>query len=186
MLSVVIATHESERALLPTLSALVGGAVAGLVREVIVADAGSNDATAAIADGAGCRVLESTQVHGARLRAAAQAARALWLLFLRPGVVLEPSWVEETRRFMEDAERRRHSYAAVFRAETDRLGALKAMPLLRGLGATPNPSQGLVIARRLYDAVGGHRDVKEPEHDLLRRLGRRRLMRLRTGAIRVT
>ena len=34
MLSVVIATQESERELLPTLAALVPGASAGLVREV--------------------------------------------------------------------------------------------------------------------------------------------------------
>src|SRR5215467_10246274 len=87
MLSVVIATHDSERALLPTLAALVSGAAAGTVREVIVADAGSRDATTAIADGAGCRVLVSTQ--RARLKAAAEAARAPWLLFLRPGVVLD-------------------------------------------------------------------------------------------------
>jgi hypothetical protein len=31
MLSVVIATHDSERALLPTLAALVAGAAAGVV-----------------------------------------------------------------------------------------------------------------------------------------------------------
>lgn len=184
MLSVVIATHESERALLPTLSALVAGAAAGLVREVIVADAGSRDATVAIADGAGCRVLESTQARGTRLRAAAEAARGTYLLFLRPGVVLEPSWVEETRGFMEDAERRRHDDAAVFRAETFRPGALGAMALLHAaLGARPDARQGLLIARALYDTLGGHRDVKEPERDLLRRLGRRRLARLRTGAI---
>ena len=41
VLSVVIATHDSERPLLPTLAALVPGAAAGTVREVIVADAGS-------------------------------------------------------------------------------------------------------------------------------------------------
>src|SRR5262249_56220676 len=41
MLSVVIATHDSECALLPTLAALVPGAAAGIVREVIVADAAS-------------------------------------------------------------------------------------------------------------------------------------------------
>src|SRR2546425_230718 len=76
MLSVVIATHDSERALLPTLAALVAGAAAGIVREVIVADAGSHDATTAIADGAGCRVLVSAQRRGARLKAAAEAARA--------------------------------------------------------------------------------------------------------------
>ena len=46
MLSVVIATQDSERALLPTLSALVAGAVAGVVREVIVTDAGSGDGSA--------------------------------------------------------------------------------------------------------------------------------------------
>jgi glycosyltransferase involved in cell wall biosynthesis len=184
MLSVVIATHESERVLLPTLSALVPGAVAGLVREVIVADAGSRDATAAIADGGGCRVLESTRAHGARLRTAAEAARAPWLLFLRPGVVLASSWIEETRRFMGEVERGRHNYAAVFRAEPFRPGPLEAMALLgAALGTRPHPSQGLVITRTLYDAVGGHRDVEQPERDLLRRLGRRRLVRLRTGAI---
>src|SRR5258707_10816476 len=106
MLSVVIATHNSERALLPTLAALVSGAAAGLVREVIVADAGSRDATAAIADGAGCRVLVSTQARGARLKAAADAARAPWLLFLRPGLVLDATWVDDTRHFIEVVDRR--------------------------------------------------------------------------------
>src|SRR5262249_56011286 len=106
MLSVVIATRDSERALLPTLAALVQGAAAGIVREVIVADAGSRDATAAIADRAGCRVLASTQGRGARLKAAAEAARAPWLLFLRPGVVLDATWVDETRRFVEDTQLR--------------------------------------------------------------------------------
>src|SRR5262249_41007290 len=61
MLGVVIAPHDSERGLLPPLAALVAGAAAGIVREVIVADAGSRDATAAIADGAGCRVLVSAE-----------------------------------------------------------------------------------------------------------------------------
>src|SRR2546429_9644760 len=101
MLSVVIATQNSERALLPTLAALVAGAAAGLVREVIVADAGSRDATAAIADGAGCRVLVSTQARGARLQAAAHAARAPWLPFLRPGLVLDATWDDDTRHFIE-------------------------------------------------------------------------------------
>src|SRR6266852_4538268 len=103
MLSVVIATHDSERALLPTLAALVPGAVAGIVREVIVADAGSGDATVQIADGAGCRVLTSSGTRGARLKAAAEAARAPWLLFLPPGSVPDATWIDETRRFVEEA-----------------------------------------------------------------------------------
>jgi hypothetical protein len=183
MLSVVIATQDSERALLPTLAALVAGAAAGLVREVIVADAGSRDATLAIADAAGCRVVASTQPRGARLKAAAGTTRAPWLLFLRTGVVLEASWVDETRRFIDAAELRKDAYA-VFRAGPLRPTVLEALALLRAaLGAKPTPIQGLVIARSLYDALGGHRDVEEPERELYRRLGRRRLVRLRTGAI---
>ena len=49
MLSVIIATKDSERPLVLTLAALVPGAMAGIVREVIVADAGSGDATARVA-----------------------------------------------------------------------------------------------------------------------------------------
>jgi Glycosyl transferase family 2 len=185
MLSVVIATHDSERGLLPTLAALVSGAAAGIVREVIIADAGSRDATAAIADGAGCRVLVSTQGRGARLKAAAAVARAAWLLFLRPGVVLDATWVDETRRFVEEAELRGYAgtHAAVFRASAFRPG-LEALALLgTALGAKPDASQGLVIAKARYAALGGHRDVEEPERDLRRRLHRRHLVLLRTGAI---
>ena len=186
MLSVVIATHDSECALLPTLAALVPGAAAGIVREVIVADAGSRDATAAIADGAGCRVLVSAQGRGARLKAAAEAARAPWLLFLRPGVVLDATWVDETRRFVEETELRgcAGTHAAVFRASALRPALLEALALIgTALGAKADARHGLVIAKTHYVALGSHRDVDEPERDLQRRLRRRHLVLLRAGAI---
>ena len=188
MLSVVIATQDSERALLPTLSALVAGAVNGVVREVIVADGDSHDASATIAEGAGCRVVISGGTRGARLKAAADVARAPWLMFLQPGTVPDATWIDEVRRFVDEAELRGRagSCAAVFRAgsATFRPTLIEAIALLRAaLGARPNPSQGLVIAKTLYDACGGHRELKETERDLIRRLGRRRLILLRTGAI---
>jgi glycosyltransferase involved in cell wall biosynthesis len=188
MLSVVIATHDSERALLPTLAALVAGAAAGVVREVIVADAGSRDATPAIADGAGCRLVTSTQGRGARLKAAAATARAPWLLFLAPGTMPDATWIEETRRFIEEAELRgcTGTYAAAFRpaSATFRPALLEAFALLwAALGARADASRGLLIARSLYDTLGGHRDVAEPERDLARRLGRRRVVLLRCGAM---
>ena len=67
MLSVIIATDQSERVLVPTLSALVPGATAGIVREVIIADAGSRDETGKIADIAGCRFMVNEGPLGARL-----------------------------------------------------------------------------------------------------------------------
>src|SRR6202142_570132 len=101
MLSAIIATHQSEPALGPTLAALVPGATAGLLGEVIVADAGSTDATAAVADIAGCRFMASGEPLGARLRAAAASTRAPWLMFLRGGCVPGPDWVEAAERFIE-------------------------------------------------------------------------------------
>jgi hypothetical protein len=76
MLSVIIPTHESERALVPTLACLVQGATAGIVREVILADAGSQDETAKVGDVAGCDMLPLPGPPGARLAAAAAKARA--------------------------------------------------------------------------------------------------------------
>jgi hypothetical protein len=41
----------------------------------------------------------------------------------------------------------------------------------------------LLIAKTLYDAIGGHRELEEPERELLGRLGGRRIVRLRTIAL---
>jgi hypothetical protein len=98
VLSVVIATKNCERALVRTLAMLVAGAAAGLVREVILADGGSTDATVEVGDIAGCEILVSPSPAGARLTAAVAKARAPWLMLLRPGVVLDPAWVDETTR----------------------------------------------------------------------------------------
>ncbi|HUI95228.1 MAG TPA: glycosyltransferase, partial [Xanthobacteraceae bacterium] len=117
MLTVIIPTHNSERALVPTLAMLVPGVMSGTVREVIVADAGSTDATARVVDVAGCAIMVSGAPLAARLKAAAGAARGSWLMFLRPGVVLDAAWVEEATRLIEDAALRGivEAQAAVFR-----------------------------------------------------------------------
>src|SRR5262249_48450547 len=151
-----------------------------------VGGGGSREGAAAIADGAGCRVLASTQGRGARLKGAAEAARAPWLLFLRPGIVLDATWVDETRRFIEEAELSQcaGTYAAVFRATALRPTLLEALALLRAaLGAKPDASQGLVIAKAHYVALGGPRAVEEPGRALPRRLRRRHLVLLRGGAM---
>jgi len=183
MLSVVIPTHNDERALVPTLAMLVSGVLAGAVRDVIVADAGSTDATAEVVDFAGCTLMSSSAPLGLRLRAAAAAGRGAWLMFLHPGATLDPSWIEETVRFIEDEAIRGDTQAAVFRRSPvsggDSLVRDLAAVVAQALCA-PAPEQGLVIARAFYEGVGGHRDEEAPEAALLRRLGRRRIARLRS------
>ena len=172
MFSIIIPTHDSERALVPTLAALVPGATAGIVREVIVADGGSRDGTEQVSDIAGCRFLGSNESRGLRLKAAAAAARADWLMFLTPGLVPGPTWIDETIAFVDAtgvAPR-----AAAFARE----GGF-ARRALRRIALT---DPGSLIVRKAFYGAHGHRDAAEPERDLMRRIGRRRLVTLQVPA----
>jgi len=182
MLSVIIPTYNSERALVSTLAVLVPGVTAGVVTEVLIADGGSHDDTAAVAEVAGCKFLRDDGPLDRRLKAAAATARAQWLMFLRPGTIIDPAWTDEAGRFLEDAS---PDAAAVFRRRAAaQPGLREAMSLvMAALGARPRPEQGLIISKRLYDALGGHSErAADPETDLLRRIGRRRIGRLASGA----
>ncbi len=190
MISVVIATHDSEELLVPTLAALVPGALAGIVREVIVADAGSTDETAKVADVAGCRFVTSPALIGERLKSAAALARSQWLLFLQPGTVPDVGWIDEATRFVQQAEAADGAArAAVFRpaaaAGGRRSAILEALALFAtALAGRVQPAQGLLIAKHHYDELGGHRaDRADPERELIRRLGRRRIVMLRCAAV---
>jgi glycosyltransferase involved in cell wall biosynthesis len=179
MLSVIIPTRDSERALVSTLAALVPAAIEGFIAEVVIVDGGSRDATAAVAAVAGCefRVLEGSL--GRRLKTAAAAARAPWLLFLPPGTVLDAPWLGEARRFV--AQPAPGACAATFRRGAPAQPALRdALSLLAtAIGGKPRPEQGLIIARRFYEEIGGHAETAaDPEADLIRRIGRRRIARL--------
>jgi glycosyltransferase involved in cell wall biosynthesis len=193
MLSVVIATDDSERPLLSTLAALVAGAATGTVREVIVADGGSRDQTREVADVAGCRILVlPASSPAARLKAGATMARGPWLMFLEPGVVPDTIWITEVTRFVEAAERsgRADSRVAVFRpgapADTPRPALAEAFALVRAtLGGRPRPEQGLIISKRGYDRIGGHTDRDRGRSDLIRRIGRRQTVVLRCAAVKV-
>ena len=89
MLSVLIETRNHEDALARTLASLVGGAVEGVVREVIICDAGSTDRTQLVADHTGCQFLAGGLAAGIR------KARSEWLLFLKPGTRLAEGWMAE-------------------------------------------------------------------------------------------
>lgn len=89
MLSVLIETRNDEDGLARTLTSLVSAAVEGIVREVIVCDAGSTDSTQKVAEHAGCTFLSV-----ANAGAAARQAKGEWLLLLEPGAKLVDGWTE--------------------------------------------------------------------------------------------
>jgi hypothetical protein len=78
MLSVLIETMNDEEGLARTLASLIGGAVEGVVRDVIVCDAGSTDQTHRVAEHAGCHF------GTGGIAAAIGQAKGDWLLFLEP------------------------------------------------------------------------------------------------------
>lgn len=186
MLSVVIATHNSERQLVPVLSALVQGVTAGILRDVTLVDSGSADGTATIADAAGCVLLNSVNDVGVRLRQGAAQSRGRWLLFLTPSSILEEGWAREVTTFIETVERRGQAerIAGTFRLAVDgygfgpRLGEAMAAARLALFGL-PDPGQGLLISRKHYDRLGGHPSGVKAERRFLARIGRRHLHLLR-------
>ena len=90
MLTVIIECRDQETELAQTLSVLVAGAVEGLVGDVAVLDRGAKDASARIADAAGCRYHA-----GEELRDVLLAARGEWLLLIEPGARPQPGWIDE-------------------------------------------------------------------------------------------
>lgn len=175
MISVVIPTLNAEARLSQCLEALVRPTVDGLIKEVIVVDGGSADATLAIADAFGACILTARQGRGAQLRAGATAARGAWLLFLHADTALEPDWAEEARAFIESNDDRAAIFTLRFDAEGLRPALVAAGAMLRTkLFAAPYGDQGLLISRQLYDDIGGFRDMPLFEDvDIVRRLARK-------------
>jgi len=177
--SVVIPALNAAETLPQTLAALGRPAI---VREVIVADGGSIDQTASLARAAGARVVLATPGRGSQLAAGAAAASSGWLLFMHADCRLERGW-EDAACVLISAG------VEVGRAGYFDLALDDPSPAARRLEsivawrcrvlALPYGDQGLLIARRLYDTVGGFRPLPLMEDvDLVRRLGRHRLVRL--------
>jgi glycosyltransferase involved in cell wall biosynthesis len=190
MISVVVPTNNSERLLPRCFDSLIPGAVRGVVREVIVSDAGSTDGTLAIADAAGAHVVRACNNRSEQMIKAAAMAKSDWLLFLHPQTALETGWEAEAESFLGQAVMERPR-AGVFRFALEDFGGearrAEAKANLRAaLFGLPYGDQGLLIPKRLYQKLGGYRALADMEDaDLVRRIGRRRLVFLRSRAINV-
>lgn len=190
MISVIIPTLNAEDRLASTLAALVPAAVDGLVREAIVADGGSTDRTLDIADDAGAEIVGCESGRGVQLMKGAEMARFPWLLFLHADTALEPGWHAEVATYIERIEAGlRPPSAAAFRFALDDEGLaprlIEAGVSLRcALLRLPYGDQGLLIPAWLYHQVGGYRPMPLMEDvDLVRRLGRRHVVMLRSRAV---
>ena len=185
MISVIISTDNSRATLSATLESLIPAAVAGLVREVIVADGGSSDTTVPIADGFGATVITAGPARANRLIAGAQLAKCPGLLFLDPDCVLQDGWERDIDKLLITLDQSaRPAQAITFRYRLDeRTWAARTAEIAASLTSAilgiAHSGQGLLIPRTLYAAAGGFRPLERLEFaDLARRFGRQRFLRL--------
>lgn len=158
-LSVVIPTLNAGGALAVSLPPLMEGLQAGVIRELIISDAGSNDETVQIAEEVGAVVVTGAPSRGGQLRRGAAAAAGDWLLFLHADTELPAGWADAVLDHIEA-----HPEAAAY---------FRLKFLETGLGARwvagwanlrakwfdlPYGDQALLLPRALYDLVGGFAD----------------------------
>lgn len=181
-ISVVIPTLDAAAELPAALAALTGAAPIGeipLIEEIIVSDGGSRDATVAMARAAGARTVSAPRGRGSQLAAGAAASRGEWLLFLHADCRPVPGWRQAVEAFIAAPDAPEHAGYFALALDDDCAAARRLERLVAWRCrkfALPYGDQGLLIARRLYDAVGGFRALPLMEDvDLARRLGRRRL-----------
>ena len=176
-LSIIIPTLNAAGDLPLCLESLVAGLESGLIREVIISDGGSEDATLEIAEAAGCTLIVATKGRGTQLATGATAARGDWLFFLHADTALSPDWVEATTRHIETNPNKAAAFKLVFRSDAKQARWLerRANARARRLGL-PWGDQGLLISRALYDEVGGYADVPLMEDVMIVRvIGKKRL-----------
>ena len=178
-LSVIIPTLNATRTLPATLEAL------GAVAQCIVVDGGSTDGTPAVAAAAGAQVLATGRGRGSQIAAGIVAATDDWLLILHADTIPQPGWRDEAVRHMRDHPDKAGYFRFALASGHPRARRLEAAVAWRcRVLALPYGDQGLLIHRTLLHQVGSMRSQPIMEDvDLIRRLGRDRLIGLQSQAL---
>ncbi|WP_088622235.1 glycosyltransferase [Oceanicola sp. 22II-s10i] len=153
--SVIIPTLDSATDLPGCAAALFEGLEAGLIRELIVSDGGSGDATRKVAADLGAIWAEGASGRVAQMRRGATEAGGEWLMFLPPRVRLGPGWAEVALQHLVTDR------PACFRLGAGggplaRIGAGVVNLAVRA-GRAPRPVQGLLLPRHVWAALATDR-----------------------------
>ncbi len=169
-ISVVIPTVDEEDRIGETIRQFEGTDV----REVIVVDGGSNDATVELATAEGARVLQECANRGRQQNTGAQHSKGEILLFLHADTTLPRGFADQVRDTLSDSR----VCAGAFRFGTDDEGwqmrLVEWMVALRcRLFGMPYGDQAIFLSKDAFRRVGGFTELQIMEDfDLIRRLKR--------------
>ena len=183
-LTVVMPALNAAATLPATLAAL---AAAPPAVPVVLVDGGSRDGTAAIAARFGVQVIAAPRGRGRQLAAGVAAAATEWVLLLHADTRLAAGWRAAAESFIAASANAGRAGYFRFALDSDDSRARRLESLVawrcRRLGL-PYGDQGLLVSRTTLHSVGGIRPVAIMEDvDLVRRLGRRRLVPLSARAV---
>lgn len=169
-ISVIIPTWNEARRITDVVEPLVGH---DLVEEVIVADPGSLDGTADLAEGAGARIVRSAQGRGQQLCAGAAAAHGDVLLFLHADTLLPVGALAAVHSALDDPAVIGGNFRVLFDGDTDFANWLTGFyAWFRGKGLYYGDSV-MFLRRTVYRDLGGFRPLALMEdYDLNRRMER--------------
>jgi hypothetical protein len=157
-ISVIVPTLDAEKTLPACLESLMEGLTHGLIRELIVTDGGSQDATCRIADEAGAVLVTGPASRGGQLRRGAALAKGRWLLVLHADTVLELGWARVVADYLE-AEDGPACFRLKFRARGMMPAWVAGWANLRSsLFGLPYGDQGLLVSLADYQRAGGYPD----------------------------
>lgn len=168
-LSIVVPTLNAARHLQQTLASLVPGLQINLIRELVVVDGGSGDATRQIAEDAGAVIVSAEPGRGQQIASGVAAAKGDWVLILHADTELSPEWADVALNHISRGQGAAY-FRLQFRASGFWPGFIAGGANLRStLLGLPYGDQGLLISRDLLARIGGVPDVPLMEDVILAR-----------------
>jgi len=157
-ISVVIPTLNAAAELGPCLATLGEGLRAGILRELVISDGGSTDATRDIAEAAGALWVEGPPGRGGQLARGVAATGGAWVLVLHADTELSDGWPGAVLAGIETG--RPGYFRLRFRARGPGAAWVAGWANLRArLFGWPFGDQGLLVSRADYETAGGYPDI---------------------------
>ncbi len=183
-LSVVIPTLNAAPHLPDVAEALLEGVSSGLVRELVISDGGSTDATRDAARALGAIWVDGESGRGGQLRRGIEASSGDWLLLLHADTQLSEGWAKVAHDHMISQPTKAGWFRLRFRAKgmAPRIVAGGANLRSRIFGL-PYGDQGLLLSRDTLQTVGGMPDLPLMEDVALARALSGRLVGLGADAL---